>query len=105
MHTFIILGDDIYTLDTAEERTLAAAHMRDAGVERCSVYRGGPDGNQDPEGRDFCSDGTWAYDGHDETMARMTAAYRGELDAPADDADEAASVAGLMGDTSFEWEE
>jgi hypothetical protein len=81
MHTFIILCDDIYTLGTAEERTLAAAHMRDAGVARCKVWRGGPT-DADEAGRDFCAepDGTygWAFDGEDESMARMTAAYRGE---------------------------
>ena len=63
MHSFIILGDDIYTLDTAAERALAAEHMRDAGVERCSVFRGGPDNNESPEGRDFGSDGQFHYDG------------------------------------------
>lgn len=63
MHTFIILGDDIYTLDTAAERDLAAAHLRDAGIERASVFRGGPDGNESPEGRDFGAEGQFHYDG------------------------------------------
>jgi len=63
MHTFIILGDEILTLDTAEERDLAARWMREAHVERCSVYRGGPEGNESPEGRDFGSDGCFHYDG------------------------------------------
>lgn len=65
-HRFIILGDDIYTLDTVTERSLAAEHMRDAGVERCCVYRGGPDAlmcANHPEGRDFGSDGQFHYDG------------------------------------------
>ena len=74
MHSFIILGDDIYTLDTAEERKLAAEHMRDAGVERCSVFRGGPDGNEAPEGRDFGSDGLFHYDG---VHHKMTGCYGG----------------------------
>lgn len=63
MHSFIIIGDDIYTLDTAAERELAAAHMRDAGINRCSVFRGGPDGNEAPEGRDFGSDSSFHNDG------------------------------------------
>ena len=63
MHKFIILGDDIYTLDTKAERAHAAEHMRDAGVERCSVFRGGPEGNEAPEGRDFGADGQFHYDG------------------------------------------
>jgi len=62
-HTFIIIGDDIYTLDTAEERTLAAKHMTEAGIERASVYRGDPDGNEAPEGRDFGADGQFHTDG------------------------------------------
>lgn len=64
MHTFIILGDDIYTLDTAAERELAAAHMRDAEIKAAPVYRGGPDQAELPEGRDFGADGQFHYDGH-----------------------------------------
>jgi hypothetical protein len=75
MHTFIILGDDIYTLDTAEERDLAAGHMRDAKVDRLTVYVGGPT-NADEDGRMFSCHGHFVQD---ETIARMTAAYRGEL--------------------------
>lgn len=63
MHTFIILGDDILTLDTKIERAFAAQSLREAGVNRACVYRGGPDGNENPEGRDFCADGNFAYDG------------------------------------------
>jgi hypothetical protein len=59
MHSFIILSDDIYTLDTVAERRLAAAHMYEAGVESLPVYRGGPEGEQTPEGRDFCVDQTF----------------------------------------------
>jgi hypothetical protein len=63
MHTYIILGDDIYTLDTDAERELAAAHMQDAGIERASAYRGGPEGNETPEGCDFGADGQFHTDG------------------------------------------
>lgn len=63
MHQFIILGDDILTLDTKEERDQAARIMRDAGVERCSVFRGRPDGNEVPDGRDFGADGQFHGDG------------------------------------------
>lgn len=56
MHRFIILGDDIYTLDTTEERDLAAEHMRDAKVDRLKVYVGGPT-NADEEGSLFTRDG------------------------------------------------
>lgn len=62
-HTFIIIGDDIYCLDTAAERAEAAAALKDAGIERASVYRGGPDGNEAPEGRDFGADGLFHTDG------------------------------------------
>ncbi len=81
MHKFIILGDDIYTLDTVGERELAAKHMREAGVQRRPVYVGGPQ-FANSAGQDFCAeaDGTWGWGfGDDETHARMTAAYRGEL--------------------------
>ena len=60
MHRFIILADDIYTLDTSEERDLAAEHMRDAKVDRLKVYVGGPT-NYDEDGRAFFADGTLAY--------------------------------------------
>lgn len=63
MHTFIIIGDDIYTLDTDAERAEAAAALTDAGIERAPVYRGGPEGNEAPEGRDFGADGQFHYDG------------------------------------------
>lgn len=62
-HTFIIVGDDIYCLDTDSERAEAAAALKDAGIERASVYHGGPDGNESPEGRDFGADGQFHYDG------------------------------------------
>lgn len=77
MHTFIMLDNDIYTLDTVAERALAAEHMRDAGIERLPVYAGGP-GSAEPQGRDFCADGTCGYDDSEEALARMTLAYRGE---------------------------
>jgi hypothetical protein len=63
MHTFIIIGDDIYTLDTAQERADAAQALKDAGIERASVFRGGPDGNEATEGRDFGADGEFHTDG------------------------------------------
>lgn len=56
MHTFIILGDDIYTLDTTEERDLAAEHMRDAKADRLTVYVGDPT-NADEDGRLFSCHG------------------------------------------------
>lgn len=59
MHRYIILADDIYTLDSREERQHAAAHMREAGVDRLPVYRGGPESAQVPEGRDLMSDGSF----------------------------------------------
>ena len=55
MHRFIILGDEIYTMDNAEERDLAAEHMRDAKVDRLTVYIGGPDKSA-LEGSEF---GSW----------------------------------------------
>lgn len=81
MHTFIIVEDDIYCLDTDAERAEAAAALKDAGIERAPVYRGWPEGIEAPEGRDFGADGQFHYDGTNETeeaLARMTAAYRGE---------------------------
>lgn len=63
MHEFIIIENDVYCLDTKSDRATAAAALRDAGISRASVYRGGPDGNQDPEGRDFGDDGQFHYDG------------------------------------------
>lgn len=66
MHTFIIIDDDIYTLDTVQERTDAAEALKDAGIERASVFRGGPEGNEAPEGRDFGADGQFHYDGDGE---------------------------------------
>lgn len=63
MHRFIILGDDIYTLDTKFERATAAGALAEAGIERACVYRGGPNGNKNPEGRDFGADGEFHYDG------------------------------------------
>lgn len=52
MHRFILLGDDIYTLDTVAERDHAAKHMAEAGVCLLPVYRGGPE-HSHPEGCDF----------------------------------------------------
>ena len=66
MHSFIIVGDDIATLDTKAEREEAAKLMQHYGLTQASVFRGGPDGNEAPEGRDFCSDGTFRYDGMNE---------------------------------------
>lgn len=56
-HTFIIIGDDIYCLDTAEERLWAAMTMQNGGIERAQVYRGMPDGKETPDGREFGADG------------------------------------------------
>jgi hypothetical protein len=58
-HTYIYICDDIYTLDTSEERELAARHMREAGVMACPVWRGGPDLEM-ADDREFRSDG-WFY--------------------------------------------
>lgn len=57
MHEFIIIENDVYCLDTKSDRATAAAALRDAGISRASVYRGGPEGNQEPDGRDFGDDG------------------------------------------------
>lgn len=76
MHTFIIIEDDIYCLDTRSDRATAAAALKDAGIERASVYRGGPDGNEAPEGRDFGADGQFHYDGQNEYS--MTGCYGGQ---------------------------
>lgn len=43
MHKFIILGDDVYTLDTVGERQHAAWHMLGARVRRLPVFRGNAD--------------------------------------------------------------
>jgi hypothetical protein len=81
MHRFIILDDDIYTLDTAEERDHAAEHMRDAGVDSLQVYAGGPD-KSELDGTEFRS-GSGSFSLHspavDECLARMTRAYGGGL--------------------------
>lgn len=61
MHSFIMIGNDIYPLDTAAERAHAAEHMRDAMLGRCRVYTGEPGGESKPDGRAFFSDGTIAY--------------------------------------------
>jgi hypothetical protein len=57
MHQFIIIEDEIFCLDTKSDRAEAAAALRDAGISRASVWRGGPEGNEAPEGRDFGDDG------------------------------------------------
>ncbi len=57
MHQFIIIENDVYCLDTKSDRAVAAAALRDAGISRASVWRGGPEGNEAPEGRDFGDDG------------------------------------------------
>ncbi len=59
MHTYIYLCDEIYTLDTAAERELAALRMREVGVGACPVWQGGPD-EETPDNREFRSDG-WFY--------------------------------------------
>jgi len=63
MHTFIIVGDDILCLDTRDERVAAAGALAEAGIERASVFRGGPEGNDAPDGRDFGADGLFHTDG------------------------------------------
>jgi hypothetical protein len=40
MHTFLILNDDIYTLDTAAEIAHARAHMLEAGIASLPMYVG-----------------------------------------------------------------
>ncbi len=40
MHTYIILNDDIYTLDTREERADACDAMRELGVESLPILEG-----------------------------------------------------------------
>lgn len=53
---FIILGNDIYPVGTAQERAHAASHMVDAGVDSVAEFQGGPT-NADETGRDFLSTG------------------------------------------------
>ena len=43
MHQFIILEDEILTLDTAEERATAREWMRGAGVAELPIHEGGPE--------------------------------------------------------------
>lgn len=59
MNEFIIIGDSAYCLDTKSDRATAAAALRDAGISRASVWRGGPDqvALEIPTGRDFGDDG------------------------------------------------
>ena len=62
-HRFVILGQDILTLDTKAERDEAARVMADAKVFSLPVYSGGPESSR-PEGRDFCAsaDGlSWSW--------------------------------------------
>lgn len=70
MHSFILLADELYTIDTKAERELAANRMCEAGVSRLAVYRGGPDGTMTHEGRDLCSDGLFAYWDQDNDVCR-----------------------------------
>lgn len=56
MHTYIYIGDEIYTLDTPEECTLATAHMREAGYTHLPVFRGGPE-SEIATDLDYCSNG------------------------------------------------
>lgn len=66
-HSFIIVGDDIATLDTAAEREEAAKLMQHYGLVSASVFRCGPElTGEQPEGRDFCSDGTFSYETPDD---------------------------------------
>lgn len=62
MREFIALAGDIYPLDTTEERLDAATALLREGRERAHTYRGGPDTREVLTGRDFCSDGLFAYD-------------------------------------------
>jgi hypothetical protein len=42
MHRFIILSEDIYTLDNAAQRREAREAMRDAGIESLPIFEGEP---------------------------------------------------------------
>lgn len=56
MHRFIILADEIVTLDTAAERATARRWMADAGIAQAAIMEGGPDGEQRATGEAFLAE-------------------------------------------------
>ena len=60
MHEFILVEDDIYTLDTAEDRVVAARILTELGIEEVITFRGGPE-EAAASGRTFCRDGLFGF--------------------------------------------
>lgn len=58
MSTYIVIDEDIYTTNTADEIEEAKAALREAGAERAVVFAGEPDGAGDayPNGQVLFAD-------------------------------------------------
>jgi hypothetical protein len=56
-HTYVFLGDDVYTLDTHAERVLARSHMaEEPRVPSLPIWQGGPEEDNNLTGEDFTLD-------------------------------------------------
>lgn len=59
---FMALAGDIFPLDTTEDRLDAATALLARRRERAPTFRGELGKSERLTGRDFCSDGLFAYD-------------------------------------------